>query len=126
MSEGLRIAAVLTGILLMIIDFRAFVYRKISEGIAMCWCFIAAMFILLGAVPGLSDWSRMIPKEAVPALAFVTFGVLLAGFYLSCVLAQLLRKNQELAMHVSLLNQENESILNELKEMRSHENTVCH
>jgi hypothetical protein len=38
-------------------------------------------------------------------------------FYLSQAISQLIRKNQELAMQVSLLNQENESILRELREL---------
>jgi len=129
MENVLQAAVAVIGIVLLIVDFMAFVYRKISEGIGMCWCCIGVMFILLGLIPGLSDWSKTVPREAVPALAFVTLIVLLAAFYLSCALAQLLRKNQELAMQVSLLNQENESILSELDELkgrRGHEDTVCH
>lgn len=120
------------GVFILLLDFFAFVYRKLTEGIEMCWCFFGFVLFLLGVVPGLSAWTAAVPLYAYPA--FFVFGISMVAivFYLSIKLSQLIRKNQELAMHVSLLNQENESILEKLKEVREMErdekteNTVCH
>ena len=82
---------------------------------------ICCVLILLGVVPGLSDWSKVVPQEAIPAFLLISLAVIFSFFYLSCAVSQLLRKNQELAMHVSLLNQENEIILQKLKDRLTDE-----
>lgn len=116
MAHILCLVTVLEGIVLLIVDFISFVYQKITVGIELCWSAFAVLLILLGVVPGLSDWSKAIPIEAVPAFLLISLAIIFSFFYLSCAISQLLRKNQELAMHVSLLNQENEIILQKLKE----------
>ncbi len=116
MAEILCIITVVEGIALLVVDFISFVYQKITIGIELCWSAFAVVLILLGVVPGLSNWSRIIPIEAVPAFLLISLAIIFSFFYLSCAISQLLRKNQELAMHVSLLNQENEIILQKLKE----------
>ncbi len=112
---------VLEGIVLLIVDFVSFVYQKITVGIELCWSAFAVVLILLGVVPGLSDWSKVVPQEAIPAFLLISLAVIFSFFYLSCAVSQLLRKNQELAMHVSLLNQENEIILQKLKDRLTDE-----
>ncbi len=112
---------VLEGIVLLVVDFVSFVYQKITVGIELCWSAFAVVLILLGVVPGLSDWSKVVPQEAIPAFLLISLAVIFSFFYLSCAVSQLLRKNQELAMHVSLLNQENEIILQKLKDRLTDE-----
>lgn len=112
---------VIEGIVLLVVDFISFVYQKITVGIELCWSAFAVVLILLGVVPGLSDWSRVVPREAVPAFLLISLAIIFSFFYLSCAVSQLLRKNQELAMHVSLLNQENEIILQKLKDRLTDE-----
>ncbi len=116
MADILCIITVIEGIALLIVDFISFVYQKITVGIELCWSAFAVVLILLGVVPGLSDWTRVIPTEAIPAYLLISLAIIFSFFYLSCAISQLLRKNQELAMHVSLLNQENEIILQKLKD----------
>lgn len=120
-AQVLCVVTVLEGVALLIADFISFVYQKITVGIELCWSAFAILLILLGVVPGLSDWSRTIPIEAVPAFLLISLAIIFSFFYLSCAISQLLRKNQELAMHVSLLNQENEIILQKLKESLAKE-----
>lgn len=120
-AQILCLITVLEGIALLVVDFISFVYQKITVGIELCWSAFAVVLILLGVVPGLSDWSKTIPLEAVPAFLLISIAIIFSFFYLSCAISQLLRKNQELAMHVSLLNQENEIILQKLKENSAKE-----
>lgn len=116
MATILCIITIIEGLLLLGIDFLAFVYQKITVGVSLCWGAFALIWVMLGAVPGLSSWTKIIPKEAVPAFLLISISAIFSVFYLSCAVSQLLRKNQELAMHVSLLNQENEIILQSLQE----------
>ncbi len=126
----LRLSFVLMGMVLLALDFLSFVFRKVTEGVGLLWIALSGALFFSGAVPGLYGWTKAVPKEAVPALVLFASAFLLAAFYVSCLVSQLIRKNQELAMHVSLLNQENESILYELKkikEQREHEeDLICH
>ena len=120
-AQILCLITVIEGIALLVVDFISFVYQKITVGSELCWSAFAVVLILLGVVPGLSDWSKTIPIEAVPAFLLISLAIIFSFFYLSCAISQLLRKNQELAMHVSLLNQENEIILQKLKENSAKE-----
>lgn len=120
-ADFLRTIVAVEGIVLLVMAFLAFVYRKVTEGIGLGWGAFAVIMILLGTVPALAGWSGCIPKAAVPAFIVLNIAILLGTFYLSCRVSQLIRKNQELAMHVSLLNQENESILEELQEIRKQQ-----
>ena len=129
MSDVLQLAVACIGVMLLVIDFMSFVYQKVTEGIGLLWFLLGIILILCAFVPGLNAWLYLLPKSAVPAFLMIGTAFLLSAFYISSLVSQLLRKNQELAMHVSLLNQENESILyelRELKELQKHENTVCH
>lgn len=117
----LCIIIIVEGILLLCMDFRSYVYRKVTEGMGLGWGCFSIVLILLGAVPGLSDWCKVLPKEAYPAFILVSIVILFGAFRISCSISQLIRKNQELAMHVSLLNQENERILHDLKHLREQE-----
>ena len=126
----LRLSIVLMGMVLLALDFLSFVFRKVTEGVGLLWIALSGVLFLSGVLPGLCGWTKAVPKEAVPALVLLASVFLLAAFYVSCLVSQLIRKNQELAMHVSRVNQENESILYELKkikEQRAHEeDLICH
>lgn len=122
-AEILRVIVVGVGIIVLCMDFLSFAHRKMTESLGLAWGFFSVVLILLGVVPGLSDWTKAVPKEA--AGAFVVIGILaiLGGFYLSGNVSKLIRKNQELAMQVSLLNQENEQILRELEALTGKNKT---
>ena len=75
------------------------------------------MFIVAGIVLNPVYWSKYISTSGTIILLIVAVCVLWS-FFVSCVQISLLdRKNLELAMQVSLLNQENESILKRLEEL---------
>ncbi|MEE0523826.1 MAG: hypothetical protein UC384_08475, partial [Lachnospira sp.] len=62
----------------------------------------------------LSGWSKRF-NDVIYIAPFVIIIVFVCiMFYITKEISVLRRKNQELAMHVSLLNQENERILKEL------------
>lgn len=111
------------GIIVLCMDFVSFAHRKMTESLGLVWGFFAVILILCGAVPGLSDWSEALPKEACAAFLVIGSIAILGTFYLSSNVSRLLRKNQELAMQVSLLNQENERILGEIEALTGKSKT---
>ena len=73
--------------------------------------------ILSGAVPRFSGWSSRIGLGSLVVLLITALLVLWGVYQMTIQISSLLMKNQELAILVSLLNQENERILRELEKL---------
>lgn len=114
MDKVLCAAVILLGIFMLIVSFVAFVYRKITEGAGILWIFFSIILILLGAVPIVSGCRWEISSEAALELAIAGSFFILIFFYSSITISNLVKKNQELAMQVSLINQENEQFIEQL------------
>lgn len=131
--EGIIIRAgiILAGAILMVSSFWMNAYKKITVNFAVIWEILGLMLVLIGSIPVFSQWTRLVSSGT--GLAFLCVG----GIFLfeevrtSVLLSQLKMKNRELAMQVSLLNQENEYIMNELDalqktvEKMNEKDTVC-
>lgn len=121
MARIAGIAMIVLGGLLLIWSFLAYAKHRLTENFGMIWGLAALCLIIAGIVLAVAGGSFM-AVAAVVVLLGVILVLCLFGF--SQVISILIMKNQELAMQVSLLNQENESILQELmmtKEQKAHE-----
>lgn len=115
------------GILLLLMAFYAYAMKKMTELIGILWGVIGIVMILLGSIPAWSAWTQEIKK--LHAFPLLCFGILLLFFVfgMSVHISLLIHKNQELAMQVSLLNQENEQILHKIEEKNDEKkDPVCH
>lgn len=112
-----KIAAIAAGVLLLLLSFLALVKKKMTEGIALGWALGSILLIVIGIVPCLNDWADKLSTTHIAALLLFASFVVGFMFKLSEMLSTIIMKNQELAMQVSLLNQENERILYELEEL---------
>lgn len=110
----LRILAIALGMIVWIVTFVAFARKKLTAHIGLGWGVLGLLLILVGAIPGFLDWSRNLGYMTTILGCFIFVCVLFTVFGLTIVLSQQVMKNQELAMQVSLLNQENEQILRRL------------
>lgn len=102
-------------IALFILDFCAYARKKMNEGFGMTWTLIALVVLILGIV-----LLTAVQNPGACWAAAVVFGLLiiLLVFKVTKVVSVLVMKTQELAMQVSLLNQENERILQEIADMK--------
>lgn len=102
---------VATGIVFLLWDFYSYARQKLNESMGLIWAFVSIALIVTGAVPalsgGVSEWLLICLFIICLLLLFLLFKVTKA-------VSVLTMKNQELAMQVSLLNQENEKILHQL------------
>lgn len=114
----LRIIMAMAGVLLLLVTFVEFSKKKITEMVGLGWCLLSVILIVISAVPGLSGWSRVMSGVNYIAFFFVFFIMIIGMFVISRSLSQLIMKNQELAMHVSLLNQENEGLIKDIKQIK--------
>ena len=119
----LRIILIVFGILLFVCAMLSYAGKKLKEGFLLGWCLFALFFILAGISPALSLFPR--PSALFSGLAQMISPAFLVLFLfkISEYVSVLSRKNQELAMQVSLLNQENERILTELQQLTGKNKT---
>lgn len=113
----LRIVMIAAGCFFLILNFVTYVRKNLTEKFTWLWTLFALVMILSGVVPGLYDWSSTLDKSGFIAVGIMAFLVILFLFIITKEIAELKRRNKELAMHVSLLNQENERILARLEKM---------
>ena len=114
----MKIGLIIVGVMIMIMSFIFHAKRNLTVNLAVVWEFLGVALILIGAVPVFSSWCHLLARGTVIAM-FVVGALALWGSYILCILiSNLSMKNQELAMQVSLLNQENELMLKEIEKLK--------
>ena len=105
------------GLGIMIVTFVLHAKKKLTVNLAVTWELLGIAAILSGAVPRFSGWSSRIGLGSLVVLLITALLVLWGVYQMTIQISSLLMKNQELAILVSLLNQENERILRELEKL---------
>ena len=113
----LRIIMVVAGCLFLILNFVTYVKKNLTEKFTWMWTIFCIVMILSGIVPGLNNWSFQFNSWGYMALCIILVLIVQFIFIITKEIANLKKRNKELAMHVSLLNQENERILAELEKL---------
>ena len=113
----LRIIIVVAGCLFLILNFVTYVKKNLTEKFTWMWTIFCIVMILSGIVPGLNSWSFKFNSWGYMALCIILVLIVQFIFIITKEIANLKKRNKELAMHVSLLNQENERILAELEKL---------
>ena len=112
-----KACVILMGIGIMIVTFVLHAKKKLTVNLAVTWELLGIAAILIGAVPRFSGWSSRIGLGSLVVLLITALLVLWGVYQMTIQISSLLMKNQELAILVSLLNQENERILRELEKL---------
>ena len=111
MMTIIRILMVGTGILFLVLAFWAYTRQKLNDSMALIWAFVSIALVITGAVPAVS---KHLSESLLIFMFIICLLLLFLLFKVSKAVSELSMKNQELAMQVSLLNQENERILHKL------------
>ena len=111
MMTIIRILMVGTGILFLVLAFWAYTRQKKKHSMALIWAFVSIALVITGAVPAVS---KHLSESLLIFMFIICLLLLFLLFKVSKAVSVLSMKNQELAMQVSLLNQENERILHKL------------
>ena len=111
-----RAIMIAAGVCLLLLTFFMYSKRRLTDRIALGWALFSIVMIMAGAIPAWSGWSRALALSSYPMVFAMGGLVVLIIFHHSVDLSLLVMKNQELAMHVSLLNQENEEMIKRLME----------
>ncbi len=112
----LQLLVEIGGIVFLVITFLSYAKRKMTAEIGLVWSLFSILMLVVGAIPNSFVFAGQIRKSTAVILFGAAFFFLLMLLYLSIVISQLLRRNQELAIQVSLLIHDNERILSALEE----------
>ena len=107
----IRVVLAVTGVAMLMFTIMSLARRKMNETVCMAWGIVSAAIIIAAIVIHPDQWSDYISFGALLMIAIIFFGVLYAGFFVSAEISKLTRCNQELAIQVSLLNEENQRLL---------------
>ncbi len=118
-SLVVKLGIAAAGLVLMVVSFLMHSYKKITVNYTVIWELLGIVLILIGCVPVFSEWTKRLASGTGLAFACVGAIFLFEEFRNSVMISQLLLKTREMAMQVSMLNQENERLMNELERISS-------
>ncbi len=120
----MRIAIIAVGACLCITDFISYCKQKLLDRFAFILAVMGIALIIVGAVPALSGWMEMFTLKGGIATV-VCLVIMICIIYSMCtVISELMHKNQELAIQVSLLNCENAEQIRTLEKLTEERELV--
>ncbi|MBO4514077.1 MAG: hypothetical protein J5721_00230 [Lachnospiraceae bacterium] len=108
-------------ILISVGAFLRYARKKMSDGFMMIWFVISIIVFILGIILIVNGYSS---EVIVGIVATACALLLLIIFIVSSLVSELMMKVRELAMQVALLNQENDSMLQQINKLKEQEKDV--
>lgn len=113
----LRIILIAVGGILLAAVISSLARRKMTESFCLTWGLIAIIIILAGILLRPGEWNKYISGTGMMLLLMIGFCIVYGAYFMSGKVSDLIRKNTELAMQVSLLNHEKEELYRRLEEL---------
>ena len=118
----MRYIILIAGIVVVLSGFWFRSQKKLTVDFAAVWGILGALLIFIGVVSPFSDWIEKIIGEMEEKVTIFCIFFLAGIFWGSLKYSRVKMQNQELAVRISLLLQENERMLSELDE----KDIICH
>lgn len=118
-GDILRLFVIVSGVFMVVRAILSLAKRKMTEPFCLEWVFLSALMILSGALLNPSQMKRYVSTRGLILILtiIIVSGVLWGLWFISTQVSILKRKNRELAMQVSLLNNDYEKIIKELEKL---------
>lgn len=113
----LRLILALTGVGLFAITLSSLARRKMTESFCLTWGLVSVMMIIAGLVLRPYGLANFMSVTALVVVVVVGFCLLGGFYYITAKVSELTRKNQELAIQVSLINQENRIMMEQIEQL---------
>lgn len=117
-GDLLKIFMIILGIYLLCMTLLSLAKRKMTEQFCLVWAVMAGLMIVAGILLKPSQIGQYISVRGLLLVLIILLGAIWGLWFISTQVSILLRKNQELAMQTSLLNQDSEYMLKEIKELK--------
>lgn len=116
-GDMLRMIICCAGVVLLGITLSSLAKRRMTEPFCLTWGIISVVLILAGILLSPNTWNRYISLTGMFLVLLLGFAVIYIAFFVSTKVSELMRKNQELAMQVSLLNWEKDQLWKKMEEL---------
>ena len=117
LGDLLTIFLIMMGICLLVMAILSLAKRKMTELFCLAWAIASVLLVICGILIEPSELERYVSLRILILIFLITVGVVWTLWFISTQLSILMRKNQELAMQISLLNQDSERMLKKLEEL---------
>lgn len=117
LGDLLTIFLIMMGICLLVMAILSLAKRKMTELFCLAWAIVSVLLVICGILIEPSELERYVSLRILILIFLITIGVVWTLWFISTQLSILMRKNQELAMQISLLNQDSERMLKKLEEL---------
>jgi uncharacterized membrane protein len=121
MEIVVKAVLVLAGIIVFMMVLMSLARRKMTETFCLMWGVLALIMICAGCFLSMTEWGILVGKMGTFLIFLAAACIICGGLFICIQVSMLMRKNQELAMQISLLNQENKQILDELERISREE-----
>lgn len=114
----LGIALIGVGILIFVTAFLRYARKKMSDGFMMIWFLFSIVLLILGIALIMAGYSSALMVAVVMTACALLLTVI---FFTSSLVSELMMKVRELAMQVALLNQENDSMIQQINKLKEQD-----
>lgn len=127
MASGdlLTMFLIVLGICLFVMAILSLAKRKMTEPFCLAWACVSVLLVICGILIEPSELERYISRRVLILILLITIGVGWILWFISTQISILRRRNQEIAMQISLLNQDSERMMKKLEDLekRMYEDT---
>lgn len=117
-GDVLRLFVIVAGAYMFLKAILSLAKRKMTEPFCLAWVVLSALMILSGILLNPSQLDGYISTRGLILIIIIVSGILWGLWFISTQVSILKRRNQELAMQISLLNNDYEKILRELEKLK--------
>ena len=117
-GDVLRLFVIVAGAYMFLKAILSLAKRKMTEPFCLAWAVLSALMILSGILLNPSQLDGYISTRGLILIIMIVSGILWGLWFISTQVSILKRRNQELAMQISLLNHDCEKMLRELEKLR--------
>lgn len=115
-AMGLRLTLILTGVLLMGATMLSLARRRMTDSFVLTWGLISVIFVFAGIFLNPVELARYISGIGILLAGAIAFCLLFGAYFISIRVSELMRRNLELTMQVTLMRQELEEVRRKLEE----------
>ena len=117
-GDVLRLFVIVAGGYMFLKAILSLAKRKMTEPFCLAWAVLSALMILSGILLNPSQLDGYISTRGLILIIIIVSGILWGLWFISTQVSILKRRNQELAMQISLVNNDCEKILRELEKLK--------
>ena len=110
----LRVFLIVVGLIIFGVTTMSLAKKHMTEVFCIFWGLVSVLFIAAGIMLRPIGWNRYISWSALVLIFFGVICLLIGGFFFSVRISRLMRQVTELAILLSLVNQENEMLIKEI------------